>query len=145
MMSFKEFMARRARPQVLVYYDYGDAQAAKNAAYLIEGGKIWDIDKKWSVRQDRTHHDPTTTHTHIRFKGNDYAILHRDGSPSHNMPADGVPNWVMDRIRKMGLIESTFIVEAAGGGAAVPAWVIERAELRAFINDTIGDYLGRFR
>ncbi|MGY4407859.1 hypothetical protein ACVIYL_008662 [Bradyrhizobium sp. USDA 3315] len=32
MMSFKEFMARRGWPQVLVYYDCGDAQAARNAA-----------------------------------------------------------------------------------------------------------------
>ncbi|OSI65024.1 hypothetical protein BSZ21_21795 [Bradyrhizobium canariense] len=139
MMSFKEFMARRRRPQVLVIYEYGDLQAAANASYLIEGGKTWDIDKKWSVRQDRTHHDSTTTHTHIRFRGNDYAVLHRDGTPSHNMPADGVPNWVMDRIRKMGLIESALILEASGDGAAVPAWVIDRAELRAFINDMIGN------
>jgi hypothetical protein len=79
------------------------------------------------------------------FRGNDYAVLHRNGTPSHNMPADGVPNWVIDRIRKMGLIESTLIVEASGGGAAVSAWVIERAEIRAFINDTIGNYLSRAR
>jgi hypothetical protein len=36
------------------------------------------------------------------------------------------------------------IVEASAS-AAVPAWVIERAEIRTFINDTIGDYLSRRR
>jgi hypothetical protein len=144
MLSFKEFLARRSRPQVLVFYDYGDVKAAANADYLIEGGKTWNIDKKWSVRQDRTHHDPTTTHTHIMFKGDNYAILHRDGTPSHNMPADKVPRWVLDRIKKMGLIESKLIVEARTSNA-IPAWVIEKAETRAYIYDTIGAYLSRLR
>jgi hypothetical protein len=136
MLSFKEFVARRSRSQVLVFYPYGDTRAAARAAFLIEGGRTWDIDKKWSVRQDRTHHDPTKTHTHVMFRGDDCAILNHDGTPSHNTPADNVPSWVLDRIKKMGLLESNLIVEASV--ISLPAWVIERAELRAYINDIVG-------
>jgi hypothetical protein len=136
MMSFKEFL--RSRPQVLVFYETADTVAAARAEYVIEGGRTMHFDKKWSVRQDRTHHDPTQTHTHIMFRGDDYAILHKNGTPSHNMPADNVPGWVLDRIKKMGLIESKFLVEASVG-PLVPAGIIQRADLRSRIHDIIGD------
>jgi hypothetical protein len=135
MMSFKEFVANRRRSQVLAIYPVGDTKASANAALLIEGGKTWVINKKWSVRQDRTHHDPTKTHTHIMFRGDNCAILNRDGTPSHNMPADNIPSWVMDRVKKMGLLESTLLVELSI--MSVPAWVISRADMRAHINDLV--------
>ena len=61
-------------------------------------------------------------HVHIMQKGND-----RDGSQSHGTTRDSVPNWLMDAIRKRGLVEGALLVEASGTPIQVPPELIQRA------------------
>ena len=118
MLSFKEFLAMRHH--VFIFYPSNNRAAALMASYLVEGGRSWDIDKKWSVRMDRGHAPGMQDHVHVMLRGQDVSIINRDGTPSHGTDRSGVPNWLIDNIKKRGLVESTLIVEASGEPVMVP-------------------------
>ena len=85
-----------------VFYETADLVAANTAAYLIEGGRTWTLDKKWSARMDRSHAPNMDDHTHLMLRGKDVSIVNRDGTQSHGTTRDKVPNWVFDKIKDSG-------------------------------------------
>ena len=115
----------------LAFFETDDAEARKNAGSLIVEGHTWQIDKRWSVRQDRTHHSPNDTHNHLQFKGNDVAIINRDGTPSHGSDLSKIPGWVRDWMKNNNLTESYLIKSAAILTEGVPAEIVREAEERA--------------
>jgi hypothetical protein len=112
MMSFTQWIKTEQGGHVFVFYETADLRAAAHAAYVVEGGRVWELDKRWSVRMDNPHPPNTQPHNHIMFRGDDVSIVNRDGTQSHNTTLDKVPNWVVDRIRQRGLIEGHLLVEA---------------------------------
>jgi hypothetical protein len=44
-------------PTLLAYYETNDSVAAREVELLLEGGKTYQIDKRWSVRADQAHSD----------------------------------------------------------------------------------------
>lgn len=114
LMGFKEWINSEYGGHVFVFYETDDLRAAANAAaFLVEGGRTWSLDKKWSVRMDNPHPPNTQKHTHVMFRGDDVSIINRDGTQSHGTNRDQVPNWVIDRIKQMGLIENRLLVEGS--------------------------------
>lgn len=120
-------------PHLFVYYETADSIAAEHARFLVEGGKTWSLDNRWSVRLDPPHHAKMEPHVHIMYRGDDACILQRDGTPSHGTARDAVPTWVFDKIRNRGLIEGHVILASAGETARfiLPANLIRQAEYRA--------------
>ena len=106
------------------FYKTTDTDAAAFAAQLLKEGKTWPIDKKWSVRVDRTHHDPTANHNHVQCKGKDVAVINQDGMPSHNSDLSKIPNWVVDWMKEKGLTEQYLLSEGFDVWERVPAPVI---------------------
>ncbi len=137
-MSFKKFMRTEYGGHLFGFYKTADLLAAETAAYLIEGGRKWELDKQWSVRMDNPHAPNMQKHTHVMFQGKDVSIINRDGTQSHGTNRDKVPNWVIDKMRKRGLIESTLLVEdSANSELRIPYDLITSAHLRAFWFDLL--------
>lgn len=90
------------------YFETGDTYARRHAAELLPEGRTYGLGKGWSVRVDRTHHDPTLMHNHLIFRKNEIAVINQDGSASHNTDLNQVPNWVVGELRKRGLTEEFF-------------------------------------
>jgi hypothetical protein len=112
-MSFRQWIRTEYCGHVFIFYETTDLVAAENATYVIEGGRVWNLDNQWSVRMDNPHAPNMQKHTHVMFKGNDVSIINRDGTQSHGTNRDKVPNWVIDGIRQRGLIEATLLVEGS--------------------------------
>jgi hypothetical protein len=114
---------------LFVFYRTDDLVAAKNAAYLVEGGKPVELQQGWSFRVGPPHTTGMQRHVHVMLRTNDVSIINRDGTQSHGTTRDKVPNWVIDKIKAKGLIESTYIVEAnTPSPVLVPAFTIGTAE-----------------
>jgi hypothetical protein len=56
-------------PRTFVYFLKGDTVALTFADYLVEGGKRWNVDNKWSVRHDNAHVPGMQDHVHIMRGG----------------------------------------------------------------------------
>lgn len=130
-----------AKGDLFVFYPSDDRVAAEHARFIVEGGKTWDIDKKWSVRYDPPHHPQMQYHTHVMLRGNDVAIINRDGSPSHGTSRDNVPGWVLTNIKKQQLIENRLLVEAAFSDLQLNAGIIARAERHAKIRGILSQII----
>ncbi|WOH59932.1 hypothetical protein [Bradyrhizobium sp. BWC-3-1] len=98
---------------LFIFYRTDDLEAAQNAAFLVEGGKPVELQQGWSYRADPAHVMGMQNHVHIMLKKNDVSIINRDGTQSHGTSRDKVPNWVIDKIKARGLIESAYIIEAS--------------------------------
>lgn len=95
---------------VFVYYRGDDPHADAEVARLLqEGGQRVSLGQNWFVRQERSHHDPNTYHTHFLYGRNQISVINIDGSPSHGTTRAGLPNWVVD-----AAIEKGYINEGAG-------------------------------
>src|ERR1700737_245940 len=70
---------------LFVFYRTDDLVAAKNAAYLVEGGKPVELQQGWSFRVDPPHTTGTQRHVHVMLRTNDVSIINRDG---HSEPRD---------------------------------------------------------
>jgi hypothetical protein len=136
-MSFKQWLRLEYGGHTFVFYETADATAAANARYLIEGGRTWELDKRWSVRSDPPHAPNMQKHNHLLFKGNEVSIINRDGTQSHGTSRDNVPNWVIDKLRSRDLIESVLLVEASAVPICVPAELLRRAHYRAMWFDLL--------
>lgn len=98
------------------------------ADYLVEGGKTWNVDNKWSVRHDNAHVPAIQDHMHIMMKDRQVAVINKDGTLSHGTARSSVPSWLLAKIRDRGLIESELIVEASSNlPLVVPVEVMQRA------------------
>lgn len=93
---------------LLVYFREDDPEAKALAGQLLPEGKTVSIDKVWSVRRERSHHDPSNFHNHVQARGRDVSIINQDGTQSHNTTRDDLPNWVID-----WLIDHDYIKEEA--------------------------------
>jgi hypothetical protein len=113
--------------QVFAFYRTDDAQAVINAAYIVEGGKPIALQQGWTYRADPPHTTGMQNHVHIMLKGNQVSVINRDGTQSHNTSRASAPQWVLDKIKDRGLIESRLIVEASGEPAIVPDIIIGTA------------------
>jgi hypothetical protein len=75
-------------------------------------------------------------HVHIMIDGKQVSVINRDGTQSHNTTRDRVPNWVIDRIKAKGLIESDLITEANGTPRVlVPPFTIGTAIAHALLTN----------
>jgi hypothetical protein len=110
-----------------VFYETTDADAAALATQLLKEGTTWQIDNKWSVRVDRTHHDPTFKHNHVLCRGNNVAVINQDGTPSHNSDLSKVPNWVLAWMNEKGLTEQYLLSEEFDEWERVPTSVLNDA------------------
>lgn len=81
---------------LFIYFRNEDEVAKEAALEIITEGKTYDLGKGWSVRRDRSHHDPTTHHNHLQCKGRDVSVINADGTQSHNTNRDKVPQRVVD-------------------------------------------------
>lgn len=64
-------------------------------------------------------------HNHILFKGNEIAVINKDGTPSHNTSRDGIPRHVIDH-----LVTKKFIKEDREANIPlVPPEIIQQAEI----------------
>jgi hypothetical protein len=140
-MSFKEWIAHGGAWHTFVFYETADLAAAAYAAYLVEGGRTWEIDNKWSVRMDRPHAPNMQDHVHVMLKGRDVSIINRDGTQSHGTNRDAVPNWLINRIKAQGLIESALIVED-GEELFIPSWLMSKVHYRARWHDLLAPITG---
>jgi hypothetical protein len=62
--------------------------------------------KRRSIRRsDRPHTTGIQQHNHILFKGNEVAVINKDGTPSHNTSRDGIPRHVIDHMVKKKFIK----------------------------------------
>lgn len=123
--------------RVILFYLMGDAEAERQAVYLVESGQKWDVDNKWSVRMDRAHAPGLKDHVHVLLKGKRVSVINKDGSPSHGTDRSGVPNWLITKMKARNLIEGQLMVEASGARLTVPAHIIESAEFRSRISDAL--------
>jgi hypothetical protein len=97
---------------MLFIYFRGDDERAKNSAHqlITEGGKTEQLKGGWSVRHERSHHNPEMYHTHIMLHGNDVSVINADGTQSHGTTRDDVPTRVITHcIDKKYFTEATAI------------------------------------
>jgi hypothetical protein len=143
-MSFRQWIRLENGGHTFVFYETADATAAANARYLIEGGRTWELDKQWSVRSDPPHAPNMQKHNHLLFKGNEVSIMNRDGTQSHGTSRDNVPNWVIDKLKKRGLIESVLLADASKVPICIPAELLWRVRYRAMLSDLLLPITRRF-
>ena len=87
---------------------------------------------------DQPHVPNMQPHTHVMLRGDDVSIINRDGTQSHGTNRDQLPNWVVDRIRQMGLIENTLLVEgSADQELRLTFAIITAVHRRARLHDLI--------
>jgi hypothetical protein len=123
--------------QVFAFYRTDDANAALNAAYIVEGGRPIALQQGWSYRADPPHTTGMQKHVHIMLDRNQVSVINGDGTQSHNTTRDAVPKWVLDKIKTKGLIESALIVEASGTPAVlVPEFTIGTAITHSQVTST---------
>lgn len=109
------------------FFRTDDAEAAALTEQLLTEGRTYPVDKRWSVRVDRSHADPTTTHNHVQFNGRDIAVINPDGTPSHNSDLSKIPNWMVAWMKDKKLTESYILAEASAAWERVPGAVIADA------------------
>ncbi len=76
------------------------------------------------------HHTKMKPHCHVMLRGDDVSIIimmRRRGGTTR----DGVPGWVIDKIKAKGLIEGRLLVEANLSGMRLTQVLIEKAEASA--------------
>ena len=128
---------KKANPHVFVFYPSNDQLARSNAEYIVEGGRTLDLGQKWLARMDPPHHTKMKPHCHVMLRGDDVSIINKDGTPSHGTTRDGVPSWVIDKIKAKGLIEGRLLVEANLSDMRLTQVLIEKAEASASIHDLV--------
>ena len=129
MLTFKQWLA--SKKHLFVFHHPDDTVGAREAIHLCEGGKTWDYGQNWTVRRDQGHTKGMQAHVHIMLHGKDVTIINKDGTQSHGTDRSKTPNWIIDKLKKQGLIESTLIVEANGTPRVlVSPDIIWRAEYR---------------
>ncbi|SEC42693.1 hypothetical protein SAMN05444164_1811 [Bradyrhizobium erythrophlei] len=88
---------------------------------------------------DPPHHTKMGPHVHIMFRGDDVAVVNRDGTPSHNTTTDQVPRWVMDHIKKQGLVES-LVTASSAQLPSIPSDLLDRVRIRVLVLDLLAGY-----
>jgi len=120
--SFKEYqeMLVPKAPAVL-WYETADYQALANAESIIEEGKNYQIDKRYSARYDIAQQPNQQNHTHVYLKGNEVCIVNRDGTPSHgSAPFNSLPIKIQNKIRDLKLVEgASVLTETASGSSPI--------------------------
>lgn len=127
---------------LFAFFKTDDRVAAALAESLLSEGRTYQVDKRWSVRADRSHAPNMDGHLHVQFRGRDVAVINRDGSPSHNSDPTKIPNWVLDWMKNQGLSES-YLPTAKTLGEAVPAEVIKEAIRHEELIDATNEYISR--
>jgi len=112
---------------LFAFFESKDAKASTTAQTLLPEGRTWQVDNKWSVRVDRSHHDPESKHFHFIAKGEDVAVINQYGSPSHGSNPNAVPKWVRAWAKDKGLKESMLVEDAGTLVEGVPAKVVQDA------------------
>ncbi|WP_313526396.1 hypothetical protein [Shinella sp.] len=115
MKTFKQFVNSVPSDRVLLTYRDGDDEAAIHALSLLEEGQTFDLGKGWKARFDRAHIPQQQDHVHLSIRGSEYAVINKDGTPSHG-PNPRVPRKIQAELVRRGLISetSTAILETAG-------------------------------
>jgi hypothetical protein len=100
---------------VILHYQTDDALARGIAESLIESGKTFPFDNRYSARKDRAHVPGQQDHVHLLLKGKEACVINVDGTPSHNSDISRIPRYLHPHLEKLGvkISETVFIVESA--------------------------------
>jgi len=127
------------------FFETNDVEATKLAASMLEEGRTYPIDKRWSVRVDRSHANSEMTHNHVQLKNRDVAIINYDGTPSHNSDLSKIPSWIRDWMRDEGLTEHYLVSEENKSLGGVPAGVVSYAVGHEVTMTKAGDLISRYQ
>lgn len=107
--GFKQFLKAEAqKPPAIFWYETSDKQAEIYAEGILEEGKTYQIDKRYSARYDTAHQPNQQNHTHVYLKGKEVCVVNLDGTPSHgSQPFGELPAKIQDKIRGLKLVESS--------------------------------------
>lgn len=126
-VGFKEFLAMEAqKPPVVLWYETIDEQARTIAEAVIEEGKSYQIDSRYSARHDVAKQPNQKDHTHVYLKGNEVCVVNKDGTPSHgSAPFNTLPADIQKKIKSLKLVEArSLLAETASG---TPQVLLSRA------------------
>jgi hypothetical protein len=100
---------------VVAHYRSDDPVARSIAEYIVEGGRTYSFDNRYSARLDRSHVPGQQDHVHLLFKGKDVCVINKDGTPSHNSDVNAIPRYLRPKLRNIGvqIEEAHLIVEAS--------------------------------
>ena len=118
LIGFRQFVeSEDKKPPVLLWYETNDDCARNIAAGIIEEGKTYQIDTRYSVRFDIGHQPNQKNHTHVYLKSSEVCVVNRDGTPSHgSAPFNTLPTKIQKKIKSLGLVESSgLLMETASG------------------------------
>lgn len=114
-MRFKEFIDKSEEKKLTVWFDPSDTEASEYALQIIEEGKTYSINSRYSARHDKGLQPNQLDHTHIYLKGKEVCVVNKDGTPSHGSPGfNTLPKNVQKIIKDYGLVESSqYLIENA--------------------------------
>lgn len=114
---------------LFLFFRADDAKAFTNASLFIEEGQWHDLKKGYRARSDLPHATGMQHHNHLYLKGNQVAVINRDGTPSHGTNINDVPRHVIKSLKSKGLVETSLYIETAADEDIrfVPPDVIEEA------------------
>ncbi|MBO9100330.1 MULTISPECIES: hypothetical protein [unclassified Rhizobium] len=123
MLTYKEYVEkeRASRSPVVLWYLTNDAEAHNAAQGLIEEGRTYKLDNRYSARFDIAHQPNQKNHTHVYLKGNEVCVVNDNGTPSHKSPPfSTLPSNIQSKIRSLKLVEaSSYLSETASGAPSV--------------------------
>lgn len=135
MERFKEYLERKRNTGLIILlFDPSDTIAQGFAETIIEEGKTYQLDNRYSARYDRAQQPNQKNHSHIYLKGNEVCVVNTDGTPSHgSSPMSELPRSIQDKIRHLNLVtEQAMLLETAGGGLTclLPQRILTLLKLR---------------
>lgn len=118
--SFKEYqkMLEDEKDPVVIWYETSDTTARAAAEGVIEEGKTYNIDSRYSVRHDVAKQPNQKNHTHVYLKGNEVCVVNKDGTPSHgSAPFSTLPADIQKKIKSLKLVEAKSLLNETASGA----------------------------
>lgn len=93
----------------ILIFENNDKFSESIAEQILEEGKTYTINKRYSMRHDLSHVPGQKDHLHFMVKGHEIGVINTDKTSSHGTDISKIPNKFIKFAKSQGLIEQTLV------------------------------------
>ncbi|TIT95769.1 MAG: hypothetical protein E5W55_12345 [Mesorhizobium sp.] len=119
MKGFRTFIKSEELRSLVIWYNSDDGEAEAVARGILEEGQEHDFGKGYTGRSDKGLQPNQQDHLHLYLRGNQVAVINKDGTGSHGTSTSKIPNHIRGQLRNLGYnLEESMLMESASAAVA---------------------------